>query len=492
MNPDTSPGFSPLSLVRRIAPIVLVLAIMAGGWLAVEQLDTGQGETVLEPAGGEATDQPVLELPSAKIAAGGIRANVVEQQQIQHVHVLPGRLQYDEARHINMKAPTDGIMTECLVKPGDRVDAGQLLAVINSPEVGKARADVLEVEANYAVVSREATWQQQVTNNLTRLFADLESGQTIQQLETRYADEPLGEYRDQLLAAWSSKLLADQMVASAKPLAEQGSIAVKTWQQREADRQVAEAAFQTVKDKARFESKQQRDRLQNQLIDLERRVKIARQHLETLLGYSEDECPTDASAALSRMEVRAPFAGTIESRTFAQSERVSQNDSLFVLADTRSLYVAAVIREDDWPAVQLQAGQQLTVTAPAITGETFNALVHYVGRQVDLSSNSVPLVATISNEQGLLRPGMFVRVSVPMNAPREAIAVRPQAVMQHDNEQFVFVAMNDRTFQKVDIVTGQASKDWVEVESGLQPGQRVVDEGAFLLKSELLLEGEEE
>jgi cobalt-zinc-cadmium efflux system membrane fusion protein len=228
----------------------------------------------------------------------------------------------------------------------------------------------------------------------------------------------------------------------------------------------------------------------NELADAKRRVKIARHHLETLLGYPEKQISNDTSVSLSRLELRAPFAGTIESLTFAPSERVLASDSMFVLADTSSLYVSANIRENDWPAVLLQAGQQLTVSAPAVANRCFQATVHYIGRQVDVASNSVPLVATIDNQDGLLRPGMFVRVSVPIGEPHETVAVRPQSVMQHENEQFVFVAMNDRTFRRVGVVTGIATDDWVEVLSGLEPGQRVVDAGAFLLKSELLLEGE--
>ena len=165
---------------------------------------------------------------------------------------------------------------------------------------------------------------------------------------------------------------------------------------------------------------------------------------------------------------------------------------MFVLADTTTMCVAAAIRENDWPAMSLRPGQQVTVSAPAIAGTTFQAIVQYVGREVDVESNSVPIVAKIDNHNGMLRPGMFVRVSLPIGEPHDAVAVRPQAVMQHQDEQFVFVAMNDRTFQRVGVVTGLATDQWVEVLSGLHTGQRVVDNGAFLLKSELLLEGEEE
>jgi cobalt-zinc-cadmium efflux system membrane fusion protein len=109
---------------------------------------------------------------------------------------------------------------------------------------------------------------------------------------------------------------------------------------------------------------------------------------------------------------------------------------------------------------------------------------------VQSETNSIPVVATISNEEGLLRPGMFVRVTIPIGAPRQALSVKSESVIQHDNQQFVFVDLTGGRFKRVDVSTGQASEEWIEVTKGLSVGQPVVTHGAFLLKSELLLKGE--
>jgi cobalt-zinc-cadmium efflux system membrane fusion protein len=492
MNDREATTARELPRLSRFLSSLAVIGILGAGWLAVHQLETGQTETLPGDSDVAEASEQVLALTLAKVEAVKVVAEPIERRKLQHLHTVPGRIRYDESKHVAIQAPIAGILVESLVMPGQRVEAGQLLAVIQSAEIGEARADVLAREAELTLIERQSNWQHQITSNLSRLFSELESGKSIDEVHREYAEKPLGQYRDQLLSAWSKKLLADQLAGSARPLAAQGSIATRTLQERETERQVAEAALRTVRDMAGFESRQQRDQLLNELADAQRRVTIARNHLETLLGYAEQQIPTDNAKALSRLELRAPFSGTIESRSFAVAERLARQDSLFVLADTSTLYVAASIRENDWPAVQLQPGQRLSVSAPAVPERAFEATVHYVGRQVDVESNAVPLVATIDNRDALLRPGMFVRVSVPMGQPREAIAVPARAVMQHENEEFVFVAMNDRTFRRVDIVTGMATDEWVEVLSGLQPGERVVDAGAFLLKSELLLEGEEE
>jgi cobalt-zinc-cadmium efflux system membrane fusion protein len=167
-----------------------------------------------------------------------------------------------------------------------------------------------------------------------------------------------------------------------------------------------------------------------------------------------------------------------------------RGDSLIVLANTDSLYVAASIRENDWSAVSLKPGTKLSVAVPALNDRIFEASVRYVGREVQSETNSIPVVATISNEEGLLRPGMFVRVTIPIGAPRQALSVKSESVIQHDNQQFVFVDLTGGRFKRVDVSTGQASEEWIEVTKGLSVGQPVVTHGAFLLKSELLLKGE--
>ena len=171
---------------------------------------------------------------------------------------------------------------------------------------------------------------------------------------------------------------------------------------------------------------------------------------------------------------------------------MEQSDSLFVLANTQTLYVSADIRENEWAAMSVSPGQEITVIVPAIPDREFTATVHYIGREVEVESNSLPLVATISNADGLLRPGMFVRVAISVAQSDNVVAVRSESVMQHENEKFVFVATGDKTFRRVDVQTGVHNEEWVEVKDGLNVGDQVVADGAFLLKSELLLAGEEE
>jgi multidrug efflux pump subunit AcrA (membrane-fusion protein) len=103
----------------------------------------------------------------------------------------------------------------------------------------------------------------------------------------------------------------------------------------------------------------------------------------------------------------------------------------------------------------------------------------------------VPLVATIDNADCLLRPGQFVRVRLPMAEPRDVLAVPDAAIVEHEGQAFAFVEQGAGKYARKDIRKGVADEGFTEVSSGLTEGERVVVQGAFYLKSELLLEGEE-
>ncbi|MDG2222906.1 MAG: efflux RND transporter periplasmic adaptor subunit [Rubripirellula sp.] len=435
-----------------------------------------------------------LVLPDGKVRAARFESMAAGTQTIQHVHTVPGRLRYDQTKHVDIKAPMDGILAELVVTPGDQVDTGDLIAVIRSPEIGQARAEIMrranERDIARQILNRELT----IAKNLQDVSALLDQRQSIEVIEEAFSDRSLGAYRQAILSAYSKMRLSEELIAKVQPLVATGSISGRTVREREGERQLAETAFRMARDEAAFAVRNSTLKAEADVADAERQLNLARKALEALLGYEEDAGLLSQSNEdhLSRLEIRAPFRGSVESQGFAKNERLMRGDSIIVLANTDSLTVEASIRESDWSAVTLQAGTNISVRVPALNDRVFNASIRYFGREVQADTNSVPLIAKIENHEGWLRPGMFVRVTVPVGEPHQALSIKPESVLQHENEQFVFVDMRDGAFQRVDVQTGEATPDWVEVVSGISPGQLIVTGGAFLLKSELLLQGEGE
>ena len=480
----------------RLWWIPAVVCLGVGTWLGQRWPRTPSPSVdATKPAGAVSHTEPGgdhVELSGTKLAAARLEVEPVTQRGLRRTSVVPGRLQYDDLRHVELKSATDGILTRILVKPGDRVEQGQVLAWISSPEVGSARADVLQRRAELDLARKTLEFRSQVADSVDALIRGIEGRPPMKKLEDRFREQVLGEFRGTLLGAYSKFLLSQTLESKVTSAAETGAVSSRTVTERTSDREGAEENLKAVCEQSAFDTQREQERARADFEDCQRRHDLARHLLNSLLGYPDSEESTQGDAPdLSQVEMRAPFRGTIEESVFGVSERLKQGDRQFVLADTSRLWVSADLREADWKALGIQPDTSVMVESPALPGEKFTAKVYYVGREVSSTSNAVPLVASLDNSEGRLRPGLFVRVSIPLEDQTDVLAVPEQGVMQHERRRFVFLEDEPGRFRRVDVKTGRNSDGWIEIRAGLKAGDRVVTKGAFLLKSELLLEREE-
>ncbi|MFN8707492.1 MAG: efflux RND transporter periplasmic adaptor subunit [Planctomyces sp.] len=439
----------------------------------------------------------LVELTEDKLKTLQMQISPAERRQLRPTHTVPGRLRYDELRHVEVRSSTDGILTGIHVKPGDRVMPGHALVELNSPEVGNARADMLQREAALQLVMQRRDWAESASQGLEKLNSAIREEVPVDDIQKQFRNVSLGTSREKLMSAYSQLILSKSLSESAEQTAASGAIPRRTLQERQSEQDQAEAMLNGTMEQLQFETKQSFLESQNDVADAERRLAISRQTVRTLLGFSgltEDinkvtEIPSDG---LSRISLTAPFAGTVEQLRFSLSERVNAGDPVCVIADTATLWVAADLRDRDREALSLTAGDSVDVYLKPDDPDPRTAIVHYVGREVDPATNAVPLIAVIPNPDLMLRPGMFVSVRVPVAVPIECLTIPASAVMEHESRRFVFVPEGNRKFRRVDVTTGLKCDDQIEILSGLHVGDQVVSEEAFVLKSELILRGEEE
>jgi len=377
-----------------------------------------------------------------------------------------------------------------LVKPGDTVKQGEILAILSSPEIGTARADVLLRAQELAQARQEVEWQKQTKQGVTKLLAAIRSDQPLDQLDAHLREMTLGESREKLITAYTRLVAARGIWEKTKAL-DAGILPERTMRERENEVISAREALTAVCEQSAYDLRHRELLGERTLNDAQRRREISQQHLATLLGYEEDQARLNSQGvAISQVELRAPFAGVIEQRGFAANERVKQGDSLFVLADTKRLWVQADLREANWPALQLAPNTEIEVELPALPQQKFHARLYYLGREISLNTLALPLVAKLDNPSGELRPGLFARVSLPLGKPVDCLAFPDSSLTQHGGEQFVFVEEAVGKFRRRVIQPGISAGGWTEIKAGLRTGERVVSRGVFVLKSELLLEAE--
>jgi len=496
------------------------MALLSAGaaawwWLSTHHFSGGEhpadgpaGVSGAPHVGGRSTALNVVSLRAGNRAAAGIEIGKVARRPMRDQLTVPGRIDYDARRRLDYDAPVDGIISRVLVQVRQPVKKGGALAEISSPSVGMARDEVRRREDDRQIEIKAAEWATSVADNVESLLDSLAARPTPAEVESAFKERVLGTYREKILGAYSRLLFVEKVNRSTVDLTSQGDrvISDRIVEERVSNLEVARANFESACEEARFATRQDRDRARATLASADRLVEISKEHLRTLVGSRlgaeataladgstvDDGSPGD-TASLSALLLKTPFDGVVEDVFVARGERVQAGDSMFVVADTKMLWVRAQIHEREWTAVNVAVGNELHVTVPGAERHEATARVHHVGATVESDSRSVPLVAELANddEDAHLKPGMFVWVDLPQGNVREALAVPLPAVMRHEGKAFVFVPVDDEHYRRVDVETGIEQGGFIEIVSGLREGDPVVVAGAFVLKSELLLQRDE-
>ena len=184
------------------------------------------------------------------------------------------------------------------------------------------------------------------------------------------------------------------------------------------------------------------------------------------------------------LELKAPIDGVIVERMGTVGELIGKETAVYTISDPSELWVQAEIKERDIGAVRV--GQEASFSVLAYHGDTFHGKIVLVGNRVEIESRTLEVRVEVANPDGRLKPGMFADVEIATTALQDVLVISDQAIQSMDNEPVVFVATSDQRFEKRVIKAGLEQHGRVQVLDGLKEGDRVVTEGSFILKSEML------
>lgn len=188
-----------------------------------------------------------------------------------------------------------------------------------------------------------------------------------------------------------------------------------------------------------------------------------------------------SATRLNRFEIRAPFDGTVVEKHLALGEAVRDDSSIFTLSDLSTVWAEFAVAPKDLAVVRV--GQKVAVTSTAFP-EQAEGRVAYVGSLLGEQTRTARARVSLTNPQGAWRPGLYVTASVLGAEQPVALAVPASAVHSVEDKPSVFRAV-EGGFRAVPVKTGRSDGKRVEILEGLQAGDRVATENAFILKAEL-------
>jgi membrane fusion protein, heavy metal efflux system len=182
----------------------------------------------------------------------------------------------------------------------------------------------------------------------------------------------------------------------------------------------------------------------------------------------------------------APVPGTIVDRkiTLGQEIRPDQNSDqpLFTISDPSRLWVSL-----DIPEVlsrEIEVGEQVRISVPALPGEVFDATVEYVADFIDPQSRTIKARASVTNATRRLKAEMFVTADVTI-APSKALLVPATALYLQGERYYGFVEESPGTFVRHEFRAEEASLGYMRITSGGKQGEKIVADGALLLQQML-------
>lgn len=182
------------------------------------------------------------------------------------------------------------------------------------------------------------------------------------------------------------------------------------------------------------------------------------------------------------LAVRAPFDGTLIEGGVRQGEFVQIGADFFTIANLSKLWVIADIFEHDLPLIhEGMKGEAVVAPYPA---EKFSARLTTIYDVVDSKSRTIKARLEVDNHVGKLKPEMFTTIHINALFGGKSLKVPSSAVLGNKESKYVFVAVNDTTFEQRSVTIGFETQAYTEILSGVKPGESVVSKGTFYLKSE--------
>lgn len=183
-------------------------------------------------------------------------------------------------------------------------------------------------------------------------------------------------------------------------------------------------------------------------------------------------------ALISKTEVRAPFSGVLGLRNVSEGAYVSTSTNICSIFKIDNLKLDFSLPERYISSLKLPLEVQFSVQGDS---RSYSANVFAIQPAVEENTRTLRLRAQVENSSGELIPGRFANVIVPLANNDEAIMVPTQCIVPVLKGQQVWVSRNGNA-QAQPVEVGYRTDKFIEVTSGLAPGDTIITSGIMSLK----------
>lgn len=212
------------------------------------------------------------------------------------------------------------------------------------------------------------------------------------------------------------------------------------------------------------------------------------QYLQAKSNYeAQQKMVSQMQQQISKTTVRAPFSGTIDDVITEQGSVVAPGQSsLFRIVNLNDMYIETDVPERYINNVTV--GKSVNIDFP-ILGKSLNAKIRQAGNFINPANRTFKIEVAVPNEDQSIKPNLTAKLKINDYTNPNAILI-PQSIISENSkgEQYVYTIVekneNKGKAKRVFIKTGKTQGDLIEILSGINHGDELIEEGARSVKNE--------
>ena len=229
---------------------------------------------------------------------------------------------------------------------------------------------------------------------------------------------------------------------------------------------------------------QKQKALGNSIVNYDELVQSAKNKL-LLWGMTEAQVNvlTTGGKAGNSTSFYSTAGGTITELDVKEGDYVTEGGTIVKLADLSTLWVEAQVYSSQLS--QFNPRGTVAVRFPDLPGKSISGKISFVNPEINPDNRINLIRVEVSNKDHLLRPGMPAYVTVK-DPQRKMVSLPSDAVLRNGSMSAIWVETAEYVYASRMVETGEEGDGFIEIRSGLQPGDAVVTSGAYLLQSEYI------
>lgn len=425
-----------------------------------------------------------------------VQTAVVSRRPLEVTTEITGELVTSDDSYLSAKSP--GRIDAVLVRDGDRVTAGQVVAkmdtTIQNSNVSAALATLSSAQSQLSqALANARSGPQRSLAGVRQAVAALDSARA--QYKRAVAGARTQERAQTEWNVRSAKKNMDTAKAEldrVTNLFAEGAVSQQRLEQTQNQYAAAQAQYNSalqslslVKEGTRPEDLEIARMGVKQAEEALRNAK-ATQALDTTFNDQVNTARASVQAAQAQVKIaqqalddtliRAPFSGVVAGKPTQAGTVIGSGTPVLRLVGNSGLYFEGQVPEE--VISMIEPGSQVAITVQALPGRNFVGVVQGIN-PVGNSAGRIFTARIQMNTTEGVKPGMFARGIATLRRIPDTIAVPREAVIQKDGKAYVFLAENGKA-KRVDVKIGLIQDQWMQVD-GIQPGQKLIVAGQNLL-----------